>query len=154
MYCECPVRHYERLKRNGYEHQNYEVVEQIKEEDILEEMKRDYEEGSLTNIGPWKNMGELPITYANPKEKNVEDKERIISSYYNVPLKTVFKRTQKVLTWLFRNLPKRIKHFTLHKLGDIKDRVRQAKEEIRGKLGENMKIIPFSSDVTAMYTHL
>jgi hypothetical protein len=35
------VRHCERLRRNGYEHENYEVVEQIKEEDILEEMTRD-----------------------------------------------------------------------------------------------------------------
>jgi hypothetical protein len=82
------------------------------------------------------------------------NKERVIASYYNVPMKIVYERVQKVLTWLLRQIPSKYRHFTLHKISDIKDRVEEAKKKLRETYEQETRIIPFSSDVTAMYTHL
>jgi hypothetical protein len=154
MYCECPVAHYERLKRSTIEHKNYTIIEGKTEKEILKEMRTEYEKRELRHIGPWNNKGTLPTTYVNPKEKDPINKERTISSYYKVPMRIVYKRTQKVLTWLLRTLPEEYRHFTLHKIGDIKERTAHIKEELQDTFGANTEIIPFSSDVTAMYTHL
>ena len=148
------MSHYERLKRSTIEHKNYTVVEGKTEKDILKEMRTEYEKRELKHIGPWNNKGTLPTTYVNPKEKDTINKERTISSYYKVPMRIVYKRTQKVLTWLLRTLPENYRHFTLHKIGDIKDRTAHIKEELQNTYGTDTEIIPFSSDVTAMYTHL
>ena len=78
----------------------------------------------------------------------------MIASYYNVPVKIVYERVQKVLTWLLRQIPEKYRHFTLHKMSDIKERVEKAKKKLRETYTRKTKIIPFSSDVTAMYTHL
>ena len=66
----------------------------------------------------------------------------------------VYERVQKVLTWLLRKMPPRYRHFTLHKISDIKNRVKEAKTKLTKTYGKKTRIMPFSSDVTAMYTHL
>ena len=65
-----------------------------------------------------------------------------------------FEVTNKVLTWLFRQLPENYPHFTLHKLHNLKHRVMMAKQNLRKTYGDNTAIKVFCTDVQQMFTNL
>ena len=68
----------------------------------------------------------MPVGFVNPKEKDLTGAERGIASYFKHPMRKTFQRAGKVLTWLLRQLPKSVPHFTLHKLHNLKTRVHKA----------------------------
>ena len=91
--------------------------------------------------------GELPVGYTNPKDKDLENRERGIASYYKHNMRKIFRRTGKVLTWMLRQLPKEKKHFTLHKLHQLKDKVEEAQTILRSRYGRKTKLKMICSDV-------
>lgn len=117
-------------------------------------MEEDYHRYRLTKVAPWSKRGTLPRNFCDPKEKNLEGKERVVASYFNHPMKKCFKRANKVFTWMFRQLPKSVQHFTLHKLSDIPHRLKEAMVKIRKNYAEETRILMFASDVKQMFTFL
>ena len=69
-------------------------------------------------------------------------------------MRKLYRRANKVLTWLFRQLPKSCPHFTLHKLHNLKHRVAEAQTTMRDIYGENTEIKLFCTDVQQMFTNL
>jgi len=166
LYCECPVLYHRRLVRSFYKLQGtipgidgktsniYQIIEDETTEDILERMKNMYDLYRLEKIAPWSESGELPIGFVNPKEKNLTEKERAIASYFKSNMKKVFRRTGKILTWLLRQIPENIQHFTLHKLSNLKAKIKQAPDFLRRRYGRRTKLKMFCSDVKQMFTFL
>lgn len=117
-------------------------------------MEREYNLKGLDRIAPWSRKGRLPINFCNPKDKNLTEKERIIASYFHHPMRKCFKRANKVLTWLLRQIPDTVPHFTLHKLNDMKQKLSQAGKYLTKTYNENTRLLMFASDVKQMFTFL
>lgn len=97
------------------------------------------------------NESIVPSTYVIPKNKDPINKYRMITSYYNYPAKRLLKMASKALTFLFRNLNKKFKHFTLHKLHDAKRII----EKIKTKWKRTYKAVDvIATDLKQMYTFL
>ena len=103
-------------------------------------MKEKFNQQQLYRFAPWNNRGTLPVGFVHPKEKDPINKERGIASYFKHPMRKLYRRANKVLTWLFRQLPKSCPHFTLHKLHNLKHRVAEAQATMRDIYGENTEI--------------
>ena len=108
----------------------------------------------LHRFSPWNRSGRLPINFVNPKEKDLLGAERTIASYFRHPMRKVYRRAGKVLTWMLRQLPSSVKHFTLHKILDIKNKIAEAGPILREKYGTRTKLLMFASDVKQMFTFL
>ena len=89
-----------------------------------------------------------------PKNKDHLTKTRIITSYFGFQLKKLYKIASRAGTWLLRKLPKIYRHFTLHKISDIKTRIKEGVKWIKRKYGNKTYILSFQSDVKQMYTNL
>ena len=96
----------------------------------------------------------MPVGFVNPKEKDLTGAERGIASYFKHPMRKTFQRAGKVLTWLLRQLPKSVPHFTLHKLHNLKTRVHKAANNLTTRYKDNTGIKIFCSDVKQMFTFL
>jgi hypothetical protein len=156
LYVECPVNHHKRIHRSllSLHNYTYSCSYEKNQDMIIQEIRTRYECNELDHIAPWNPNCTLPQNFISPKEKDLKNKERVITSYAKAPLALVYKRTQKVLQWLFRNLPNEYRHFTLHKLNNIKDRVVEAKTKLNSIYGTDTRILPLATDVTKMYTDL
>ena len=154
LYVECPMAHYHRLKRAFYDIPNYRRIFMRNSDEILKDMKKNFHQQQLYKFAPWNNKGTLPVGFAHPKEKDPFNKERGIASYFKHPMRKLYRRTNKVLTWLFRQLPKSCPHFTLHKLHNLKHRVAEAQTTMREIYGENTEKNIFCTDVQQMFTNL
>jgi hypothetical protein len=132
---------------------NFERRKGLTAKYVLEGIHARYKALKLDKIERWKN-GTLPHIYPNPKHKAPIEKTRIIASYFNFPLKKLYKLASKAGTWLLRQLPKTHPHFTLHNVGDVKTRLIQGIEHIQKPYGVNTEVLCFQSDVKQMYTNL
>ena len=148
------MAHYLRLKRAFYNLKNYKILYFRDSDDILKQMKSTYHNQGLQRFAPWNNKGTLPVGFVHPKEKDPINKERGIASYFKHPMRKIYRRANKVLTWLFRQLPKNCKHFTLHKLHNLKTKVEEARITMRNTYGTNTKLKLFCTDVQQMLTNL
>ena len=149
---ECPVMHHRRIKANLYDHPNFILWGQTQLQ-IFKSMKTMFENKGLNRIASWntKHMT-LPKAKVIGKDKDVQNKSRLIASYFKHPLRRLFKLVSKALTWLFRKLPKTIKHFTLHRLDDLTRKIQGVKKKFSKH--KNCGILPFQTDVTCMFTNL
>lgn len=154
LYCECPVIHYQRLERMFYKLNNYEKITDESKQQIISRMRTMFNIRGLKKISPWTDSGTLPVGFVNPKEKALQTKERGIASYFKHPMRKTFKRAGKVLTWLLRQLPLNVPHFTLHKLHNLKNRVAEAQRKLKARYGSDTSLIMFCSDVKQMFTFL
>lgn len=182
LYVECPVIYYQRmeteimfngnwqhitpqvenernllnkLKETIDEHYILETAEERKEQMQMKKHPTTRSLKHIKNITIWSERGEIPNTYANPKYKEPDNKQRLIQSYFKYPMKTLFQLTSKILTWMHRQLPSTTKHFTLQKLNDLRKKMQQI-NDTRKDLNKNnvKKTIATQTDVTQMYTFL
>ena len=128
------MAHYLRLKKAFYDLENYRKIYLKKDTQILKEMEQKSNQQRFYKFAPWNKKGTLPIWFAHPKEKDPFNKERGIASYFKHPMRKLYRRANKALTWLFRQLPKNYPHFTLHKLHNLKNRVMEAPENTNKRL--------------------
>lgn len=153
LYVECPMVQKERLLENVERCENFEERQGHTTKHILEGIRTEYLRTKLDKISRW-TKGTLPYVYANPKDKDPINKTRIIASYYNHPLKRLYQLASTAGTWLFRGLPSRYEHFTLHKVSDIKSRLQEGIKVINNTYKQDTKILSFQTDVKQMYTFL
>jgi len=99
---ECPLRLYERLKKEIYDCKVFIKVG-IKYNDVLRKFDNIFYENDMIKIGRWNN-GRIPENYTLPKQKDPIHKARLISSYFSHPLKYVYKNISTILTWLFNSV--------------------------------------------------
>jgi len=151
---ECRLVHWQRMKANLYDHPNFTLWGRSSRV-ILGAMKCVFQNMKLDRIVNWRaSKASIPSAKVHSKDKDVVNKSRLIASYFNHPLKRLFKLVSKVLTWLLRGLPKVVKHFTLQKLDDITRKVEGLSKKFE-KLGfKDCGILPFQTDVTCMFTNL
>ena len=143
----------ERFKKEVDECENFEHRQGLTEKYIIDGIQAKYTQLKLQSIAPWGN-GTLPKMYANPKHKDPIKKTRIIASYYNFPLRKLYKLASKAGTWLLRKLPKKYRHFTLHSIGDITQRLTEGMKWINRCFKKETELISFQTDVKQMYTNL
>ena len=139
-------------QRSFYELDNYKIVNDRTPEDILSELKDEYDQLNFRKISPWTTTGILPVGFVNPKEKDLLGAERGIVSYFKHPMRKTFQRAGKVLTWLLRQLPETVPHFTLHKLHNLKTRVHSAAKHLCSRYKNKTGLKLFCSDVKQMFT--
>jgi hypothetical protein len=158
LFCECPVAYHERMVRNLFKHDNFTAEANLTENILLEEFQDIYKKKNLSRFGRYLQSGRIPIAYVNPKYKAPLVKERLIASYRKHPLRFVLKKANKCLTFLFRQLPKQVKHFTLHRLDNLKTRVTEASTRLqkfcKEHKGSQPMVMATQTDITSMYTFL
>ena len=120
LYVEWPVAYSKRLKENTNDGQVFEEVDNEVEVEVI--ISQEWEKKGLIKYGPWRK-GKLPYMYVIPKEKDVM-KTRLIASYYNHPLRYLYKKVGKVLHWGLKKLSY-MKQFTLHGLVDLRKKVKK-----------------------------
>jgi hypothetical protein len=152
LYVECPLVHYYKLKKNTLNLPTYTVVD-VQPKEILDKLLADTKTMKLDKLAKTLD-GTLPIIYGNNKSKDPSGKMRIISSYYNFPLKPLFRKASKALTWLFRKIPKKMRHFTLHNTKDLKKAIKQGVRWLKRDFKTNTRIMGKQYDVKQMYTFL
>jgi hypothetical protein len=153
LYASCPKIEEARIIKEVEQCENFEHREGLTSKYILEGIYTRYKELKLDKIERWAN-GSIPYVYPNPKHKAPKIKTRIIASYFNFPLKKLYKLASKAGTWLLRKLPPTYKHFTLHNMGNLKNRLTTGLEKIKKIYGANTEIFSFGTDVKQMYTFL
>ena len=74
--------------------------------------------------------------------------------YVKHSMRKTFRRAGKVLTWLLRQLPDTVPHFTLHKFHSLKNRVIEAQGKLKQRYNERTRLLMFCSDVKQMFIFL
>jgi hypothetical protein len=100
------------------------------------------------------SKGKIPNSYIKPKSKDPVNKNRVITSYYNFPMKRLLKLASKALTHCLRNLNKKHRHFTLHRLSDTKNLIRKMEAKFKKKYGTTAHVETYATDLEQMYTNL
>ena len=153
LYAHCPALELTRLRDNIINCDNFDNRIGLTSKFILDGIHEKYRRLNLHKIAPWTN-GTLPYMYCTPKHKDPIKKTRIIASYFRYPLKKLYKLASKAGTWLLRSLPEKYRHFTLHKVGDVKKRLHEGLKQVTKQYKDNTEIISFQTDVKQMYTFL
>lgn len=122
---------------------------------ILTSMKQKYQELRLARRFP-PRQGGLPHSYIKPKIKDPIEKNRVITSYSNYPMRKLLQLASKALTFCLRNLSRKHRHFCLHRLNDTKNMIRKFQQRWMKRFGtENraqVKVV--ATDLKQMYTYL
>ena len=98
--------------------------------------------------------GTLPSSYVKPKAKDIVEKNRVITSYFNFPMRKLLKMASKALTYLLRKLHKKHKHFTLHRILDTKHLISKQKRRWHKEFGTQAHIEVMATDLKQMFTFL
>ena len=150
MWIECPVAFKKRIDKEIVRCPSLTLTKETAPQ-IIQNLKEEYEINNLKRFGKWKN-GSLPYMYIIPKDKDPYNKSRLIASYWDHPLKYVYKNTSKIITWCFKQIEKS-KHFTLYRITDIMTKTKDAARWLR-RNGPNQDIMTVQTDVKQMYTNL
>lgn len=142
-----------RITENMDDSPNFEEREGITEKFILDGIHTAYKEYKLDKIERWQ-QGTMAYSYLNPKDKDPINKSRLVTAYANFPLRCLYKRISRAGTWLLRMLPGTMRHWTLHRITDIPNRVQEAMKGIQRNYSDKTRIIFSQSDVTQMFTNL
>jgi ribosomal protein L19 len=154
LYCECPIVHYERMVENVRDYKEvYEVQRNLTPQLILKFMKEEWRAKGLYKIASW-TAGNIPRARADPKSKDPIKKTRLISSYRKSPLRRLWRLAGKGLTFVFQNLRKKVRHFTLHRLDAMKRKVGKGLKRISKVYGNETEILTAQFDVKRMFTDL
>ena len=149
LYAECPLKYLERLERNTTK----DVFDEgIQYEEAMNKIKERWEDLKLVKYGKWKK-GSLPYMYVIPKQKDPINKERLIASYYNHPLRALYKKVSKVLQWSIKRLGE-MKQYTLQSVSDLKKKVKEVIPWIKGGYSERTELISVQTDIKQMFTYL
>ena len=150
LYVECPKAYQERLKQNT---DDTKVFEEVKDErTLLLGIKERFHNLGLEKFGKIL-PGTLPYMYVIPKQKDPLNKTRLIASYCNHPLRTLYKKFGKILFWGLKKL-NYLKQFTLLNIGDLKKKIKEAVPWLRGMYGKNTELICVQTDIKQMFTYL
>ena len=122
MWIECPAAFKKRIDKEISNCNSLTITKETAPQ-IIQNLKQEYDANNLKKFGRWRN-GSLPYMYIIPKDKDPYNKSRLIASYYDHPLKYVYKNTSKVITWCFKR--EKAKHFTLSKITDIMSKTKDA----------------------------
>jgi hypothetical protein len=152
LFIECPVMYHKRMANNIFDNDKFQKTDK-KEKALLAQMENEYKHNGLERFGKWVKAGKVPIAFVHPKFKAPYKKERMIASYRKSPMRRSFKKAGKILTWMLRRIPEKYKHFTLHSLSNLKERVARASKEIERKTTRE-RTMAMQSDICCMYTHL
>ena len=152
MWVECPVPHMGRIDGGMLDTDYYREVDRT-EEEIMEEMRTDYEACGLARIAPW-GEGDIPGTAAMAKMKALKEKSRILNSYAKVPARRALRKASKALQWIFKQMPTCYHGFTLHSVTDAKGRIMAGNEKILKGAGTRWKMMIEQNDVVRMFTNL
>jgi len=128
MWIECPAVFKKRIDKEIINCKSLTLTRETPQQ-IIQNLREEYDMNDLKRFGRWKN-GSLPYMYVIPKDKDPYNKSRLIASYYDHPLKYVYKNTSKIITWCFRQIEKS-KHFTLYKITDIMSKTKDAARWLR-----------------------
>jgi hypothetical protein len=149
---ECGVLHKERVQTMAVDSQDY-LTRDESEDEILKEMKEDYEACGMTRLAPW---GEecIPPTAAMPKYKAPWEKTRILNSYKYGPANQALRYVSKALTWIFGQLGEEFTGFTLMSVRDAKEKIVEGNEKILEGATAGWKLLVDQQDVVRMFTNL
>lgn len=153
LYVACPKVEEQRLKANIEDCENFEERKGLTTKYVLDGIYTKYRKLKLDKIERWQK-GAVPYMYSTPKHKDPINKTRIIASYFNFPLKRLYKLASKAGNWLLRKLPKQYRHFTLHSVGQVKDRLHEGIHKLRNCYKKKTELFCFQSDVKCMFTFL
>jgi hypothetical protein len=157
-YEECPVRSYERIKKEVFDLSVHNPKGLIFEElphahpKIITRMELSYHKYNLDNIIPWQK-GSLPKLYVNAKFKD-PNKNRLISSCFDLPAKKLLSLASKAFTFLLAKLPPNYPNFTLHNISHLKRRTKDVSCKLRNIYGVSSRLICKQTDVEQMFTYL
>jgi hypothetical protein len=121
--------------------------------DIMKNIQGNYNKLRLSKQFPARK-GALPHSYIKPKSKDPINKNRVITSYYHYPYRRLLKLASKALTFCLRNLDKKHRHFTLHRLHDTKNLIRKLKNRWQKRFGNDAHVETIATDLKQMYTYL
>ena len=153
LYVACPLVEKQRLSENVEQCTNFELRKGLTTKYILDGIYTRYKELKLDKIEKW-CTGTVPYMYPTPKHKDPINKTRIIASYFNFPLKRLYKLANKAGNWLLRHIPKRYRHFTLHSVGNVKNRLQEGMKRLRRQYKKKTEMFCFQTDVKQMFTFL
>jgi hypothetical protein len=120
---------------------------------VMKTIKDNYLKLRLSKKFP-PRVGDIPHSYIKPKSKDPTNKNRVITSYYNFPMKRLLKLASKALTFCLRNLNKNVRHFTLHRLHDTKNILRKMKNRWHKQFGTAAHVEVIATDLKQMFTFL
>lgn len=141
-----------RIEKEVVQCENFEKREGLTGAYVLQGIYQHYRRKGLHKIARWRT-GSVPYMYLDAKDKDL-NKSRLVTSYSDHPLKYLYRIASKAGTWLLRQLPKSMRHWTLHKISDIPKRVRNGMKWLKRKYGKNTRLLYMQSDVKQMYTNL
>lgn len=165
---ECPLRYYYRMKKEIYDkartlkHNDlktdtdkkpyvFEEINSTKKELTLK-LRLIYEINGLNLLAKWQT-GEIPKAYCNVKDKD-NNKSRLISASNRCPGRKLLQLTGKALSFLLKNLPTYITHFTLHTLKFLKENIHEISRKLKNCYKPDTNLIVIQSDVEEMFTNL
>lgn len=129
------------------------VTAQLSHKEVMRLITRNYADLRHSHIFP-PRQGSIPSSYVKPKNKDPTDKNRVITSYFHYPMRRLLKLASKALTFCLRNLNKKHRHFTLHRLSDTKQLIRKMKHRWHKQYGNNAHVEVVATDLKQMYTYL
>lgn len=154
LYCECPVLHWRRIRENVNDYKEvYEEEKNLTEGMIKKFQEEEYRRRKLEGVMNWRG-GEIAKVRADAKSKDPENKTRIISSYRRVAMRKIWKMAGKGLTFMFMEMRKKVRHFTLHRLDELHGKLKKGLQRVRGVFGDYTRIETGQFDVKRMFTNL
>lgn len=124
-------------------------------QEVMNTIRTNYGRLRLSHKFPAKSgLGTVPHSYVIPKNKDILDKNRVITSYYRFPMRKLLKLASKALTFCLRNLKKNYRHFTLHRLSDTKPLLKKLTRKWRKQFGKHANVDVIATDLKQMYTFL
>ena len=107
---ECPHLFQTRTRKEIDECKSLINIKHKTETEIIREIRNIYDQEGLKEYGRWIN-GTLPYMYVIPKDKDPPNKSRLIASYSNHPLRNIYRKVSRVITWCLKE-NERAGHFT------------------------------------------
>ena len=150
LFVECPAKYYDRLCQNTNDKGVFEEVALRSEASKI--LKNQWEMRGLNKYGGWKKGG-LPYMYVLPKQKDPINKTRLIASYFNHPLRFLYKKVGAILQWGMKEL-KNMNQFTLLSQSDLRDKVKKSGKWLQGTFGADTKVLCIQTDIKQMFTYL
>src|ERR1051325_4227774 len=141
-----------RMKKEIYDSKAFKSIT-LTHQQIYLQWRSDYNKEHMKKWGCW-FKGKLPENYTLPKQKDPINKSRLLSTYFNHPLRAVYKNASAILTWLFKSIQRSYGMFTLFQLKDIKPRLKRAQKKLRKTYGKSTKLKILQSDIKQMYSYL
>ena len=155
----CQQDYYNTLTQAFINDQHYKIITNTNTSIVIEQHRKHYAarqygiplQQSWYKLCGWNRKGSLPYVYINYKNKDL-NKHRPIMSYYNHPMKLLFKLAGTALTFLLTQIPSNYYHFNLFNITHVKTFINNTNNKFE-KIKVN-SIYAFMMDIKNMYTEM